>query len=177
MIFVALVHVQGTVYVGVHKQRVVCQCSAYVQIIAHSMAFDVSFVDDVDAILVAQLIETFLLRVVAGADGVYVVALPELEVFQHKVFGNVMSGMFIVLMVVDAFHKDRFAVHHQLLVLYLYGAEAHFAAGGFDNVSVGVLQADDKCIEIRCFGRPLQWFFDCFWGELHFCLAVACACG
>ena len=141
------------------------------------MAFDVGFVDDVDAILVAQLVKTFLLRVVTGADGVYVVAFPELEVFQHKVFGNVMSGMFIVLMVVDAFHKDRFAVHHQLLVLYLYGAEAHFAAGGFDNVSVGVLQADDKCIEIRCFGRPLQWFFDCFWGELHFCLAVGCACG
>ena len=73
--------------------------------------------------------------------------------------------------------EGKIKIGSRVLVLYLYGAEAHFAAGGFDNVSVGVVQADDKCIEIRCFGRPLQWFFDCFWGELHFCLAVACACG
>jgi hypothetical protein len=51
-----------------------------------------------------------------------VVPLPKFEIFQHKLFGNVMAGVFIMLVIVDAFYEDRPAVYHQLLVFYLYGA-------------------------------------------------------
>ena len=155
------------------KQRVITQRAAYVQVVAHSVALDIGFVYDVEAILVAQLIETFLLRVVAGTDRVYVVPFPKFEIFQHKLFGNVMAGVFIMLVIVDAFYEDRFTVYHQLLVFYLYGAEPYFATGGLDNVTVGMFQADDERVEVRRLGCPLQRFFDCLWGELHFRLTVA----
>ena len=172
MILVPLIHIQRAVYMGVHKQRIVSQRAAYAQIVAHSVALDIGFVYDVEAIPVAQLIETFLLRVVAGADGVYVVLLPKLEVFQHELFGNVMPGVFIMLVIVDAFHEDRSAVYHQLLVLYLYGTETDFAAGGLDNIAVDMLQADNERVEVGRLGCPLQRCFDCLGGELHFRLTV-----
>ena len=175
MIFVALVHIQRTVYVGIHKQRIISQCSAYIQVIAHSVAFNIGFIYDVDAIPVTQFVEAFLLRVVTGTYGVYIVLFPKFEVFQHEIFGDVMSGVFIVLVIVDSFHEDRPAVYHELLVFYLYGTKTYFAAGGFNNVSVDVFQADNECIEVRCFGCPLQRFFDCFGVEFYFCLSVAYA--
>ena len=75
------------------KQWVITQRAAYVQIVAHSVALDIGFVYDVEAILVAELIETFLI----GQSRVYVVPLPKFEIFQHKLFGNVMAGVFIML--------------------------------------------------------------------------------
>ena len=77
-----------------------------------------------------------------------------------------------MLVIVDAFYEDRSAVYHQLLVFYLYGAEPNFATGGLDNVTVGMFQTDDKRVEVRRLGCPLQRFFDCLWGELHFRLTV-----
>ena len=130
------------------------------------MALDIGCVYDVEAIPV-RTVHRNVPVAGSGRCGWWFMlyCFQSLEVLQHELFGNVVPGVFIMPRDSDAFHEDRSAVYHQLLVLYLYGTETDFAAGGLDNVAVDMLQADNERVEVGRFGRPLQRRFDCLGGE------------
>ena len=173
MVLVPFVHIHGTVEVGIHEERIVSQRAAYTQVVTHAVAFDIGFVDDVDTIFVTEFVETFLLGIVTGADGIDIVSLPKLEIFLHQFFGDIVTGILVVFVIVHAFHEDRLSVYQQLLVLDFHCTETYFAACRFNHISVRALQADDEGIEVGRFGCPLQRFLDGFLSELHFCLVTA----
>lgn len=51
------------------------------------MGFEVGLVDQVDAVLVAQLVPALLVRIVGGPDGVEVVPLAEDHIVDHVLLG------------------------------------------------------------------------------------------
>ena len=173
MVLVPFVHIHGTVEVGIHEERIVSQRAAYTQVVTHAVAFDIGFVDDVDTIFVTEFVETFLLGIVTGADGIDIVSLPKLEIFLHQFFGDIVTGILVVFVIVHAFHEDRLSVYQQLLVLDFHCTETYFAACRFNHISVRALQADDEGIEVGRFGCPLQGFLDGLLGEFHFRLVTA----
>ena len=79
-----------------------------------------------------------------------------------------MSCVFIMFMYIHTFHKDRHAIHKQLLILNLYRAETYLATGGFYYFAIGALQADDECIKIRCFSCPMLYTTEGFLREFYF---------
>ena len=167
MVFITFVHIHGTVEVGIHEQRIVAQSAAYAQVVSHAVAFDIGFINHIDAVLVAKFVETFLLRIVAGTHRVHIIFLPEFEILQHELFRNIMSRVFIMFVNIDTFHKNGYAIHKKLLVLNLDRTETHFAAGGFYHFAVRAFQADDECIEIGSFGCPLFYATKGFLGKFH----------
>ena len=132
------------------------------------MAFNICFINYVHTILVAKFVEAFLLRVVASAYGVHIILFPEFEILNHKIFRNVMPRVFIMLVYIHTFYKDRHAIYKQLLILNLYRTETYLATGSFYYFAIGALQADDECIKIRCFSRPMLYTMEGFLREFYF---------
>ena len=89
------------VYMRFCKQRVITQRAAYVQIIAHSVALDIGFVYDVEAVSVRTVHRNVPAAGMAGTDCVYVVPLPKFEIFQHKLFGNVTVVVEVFIMLLN----------------------------------------------------------------------------
>ncbi len=68
--------------------------------------------------------------IVARPHGVDVVLLHQLDVADHRLTRDVVSGVRVVLVAVDALEVDRLAVHQQLAVVDLDLAEADLTASG-----------------------------------------------
>ena len=79
------------------------------------MSLYVGLVDYIEAIFVAEFIKPFLLGVVAGAYGVYVVFFPKLEIFEHGLFGYIMAGERVMLVYVHTFDEYGLPVDQHLL--------------------------------------------------------------
>lgn len=119
--------------------------------VAHAVRFDVGFGDEVEAVFIAEFVEARIVRVMGSADGVDVELLHELDVFAHEFLGDVVAGVGIVVVAVDAFDEDGLAVDDELAVFDLGGFEADFldvVVGGlstiwtyaqYEGVKVGVL--------------------------------------
>ena len=102
-----------------------------------------------------------MLWIVAGADGVYVVLLPEFEVFQHQLFSDVMSGVFIVFVYIYTFYENWFTIDTKLVIFHFHGTETYFHTGCFHYLTTfGFLQADNKGVKVRSFSSPLFRAFD-----------------
>ena len=114
----------------------------------HAVHLDVGLVDDVEAQLVAQLVEAGGVGVVAGADGVDVVLLHQRQVAQHLVEGDgkAVDGRGIVA--VRAAELDLRAVELDDLVFDGDGAQAD--AGG-DLLLVGQQR---QLVEVGGLGVP-----------------------
>ena len=78
------------------------------------MALVVRFVDDVEAVQVAELVEDGGIRIVAGADRIDVVLLHQLHVRLHLLDADGIAGHRIGIVTVDAAELDGLAVeiHH-----------------------------------------------------------------
>ena len=126
------------------------------EVVAHAMAFDVGFVVHVETQGVAEFVEFPLLGIVAGADGVNIAKLHELEVFQNVLPGGVVAGIGVVLMQVHSFELDGLSVHQEGLHLpfpipdrgNLQAAETHVEAGVFP------VHAQQEGVELGGFGAP-----------------------
>ena len=118
------------------------------------MGFEVGFVDQVDAVLVAQFVPAFLVRVVRGADGVDVVALAEDHVIDHVLLGDGAAAFGVELVAVGALEHDALAVDGQDAVLDAEAAETDLLGRAFDDVARLVDDVDVKLVQRRAFGAP-----------------------
>ena len=120
------------------------------------MGFDIGFVIHIETQGVAELVELPLLGIVAGADGVDIAKLHELQVFQDVLPGGVVAGIGVVLMQVHALEFHGLAVHQEgLHVLFpvldgsnLQAAETHMETGVFP------VYAQHQGVELGGFGAP-----------------------
>jgi len=67
-----------------------------------------------------------IVGVVGGADGVDVELFHEFEILAHEGLGDVVAGFGIVVMTVDSFDQDGFAIDEELAVFDFGGFEANF---------------------------------------------------
>ena len=121
------------------------------------MRFDVGFVNQVDAIPVAQIVPARVVGVVAGAHGVDVELFHQLNVLDHGLHSDRVARVGIVLVPVHASEQNRHAVDVYLPVFDLDLPEADLAALDFQNVAGRVLQRDQQCVQVGIFIRPLLW--------------------
>ena len=127
-----------------------------VQLVTHAVGFDIGLVIDIETQTVAQFVEFPRLGIVAGADGVDIGHLHELEVLQDVFPGQVMTGVRVVLVHVHAFELDRLPVDEKGLDIPftildgrdLDPAETHMEAGVFPA------HAEKERVEFRRLGGP-----------------------
>ena len=122
--------------------------------VTHAVGFDVGFADDVEAVFVAELVEAWIVRVVGGADGVDVELLHELDVLSHGGFCDVVAGVGVVVVAVDAFNHDGLAVDEELAVFDLGGFEADFLGVVVGGLITFRADWDKESVENRIFCGP-----------------------
>ena len=74
------------------------------------MALQIRLVDQIDPILIAELIPSRLVGIVAGTDRIDVVALHETDIPDHVFFRDGASSLHIELMTVNSAEHDSFPV-------------------------------------------------------------------
>ena len=125
-------------------------------LVAEAVGFYIGLVIHVEAQGIAELVEFPGLRVMAGADGVHVGQLHQLEVFQEVFPGYVVAGVGVVFVQVHALELNGLAVYQEGFDLplsvfhggYLQVAEAHVEAGVFS------VYLQKKGVQVGRFGRP-----------------------
>ena len=110
---------------------------------------------DVNAVLVAEVVPSWVVRIVARAHGVDVEALHYLDVLYHAVHGHHVASIRIHLVPVGTLYEHRLAVHEQLRVLYLHLSEAHLLRYHLHHVALAVFHHRLEGEEVRRLGRPL----------------------
>ena len=118
------------------------------------MRFQIRLVDEVDAILVAQIVPARVVGIVASADGVDIEALHENDVFDHALGRESAPVLRVMLMAIDAAQADGLAIHAQAAIDCLYLPEANAGALGLDRDAGSILESNDKGVEIRIFRGP-----------------------
>ena len=89
-----------------------------------------------------------------SADGVDVELLHELDVFAHKLFGDVVAGVEIVVVAVDAFEEDGLTVDDELAVFDLGDFEANFLGAVVGELSTIWTYAQYEGVKVGVLGSP-----------------------
>ncbi len=118
------------------------------------MALHVGLVEHVQAVLVAQIEEGGIVRVVSGAHGVDVVLLHQLYIAAQVFEVERLARHFVVIVAVDPGHHDLGPVHPQAPVPHLHAGETDPEGGGFDHLVAAVEELDGQPVTIRVLGRP-----------------------
>ena len=126
-----------------------------VGVVAHPVRLDVGLGDQVDPELVGELVPLGNVRVVGGADEVEVVLFEDLDVLQHGVAPDVLSGARVPLVPVDAPDEDGLAVDEDLPVPRLDLAEADTPGHDPEAPARAVLQGEKERVEVRLLVGPL----------------------
>ena len=93
--------------------------------IAEAVALLVGFSGHVDTVFVAQVVPNGIIGIVAGAYGIDVQALHNLDILNHALTRNNIATVGIEFVAVGTLDEHGLAVHQQLGILNLHAAEAH----------------------------------------------------
>ena len=122
------------------------------------VGFHVGFVDHIDAVAVAQLVPQAVVGIMAGADGIDIVALVLLDILQHVLLGDAAASLSTELVPVGATDAQAAAIEHQHTFHDLDLAQAHLRLGYFDDLVV-TGQNEPQGIQIRVLCAPQLGFF------------------
>ena len=92
--------------------------------VAHAVALDVGLGCKVDAVLVAEVIPARVVGIVAGAHGVDVQLLHDLDVLNHTLHGDDIAAVGIQLVAVGTLDENGLTVDQQLATLDFHLADA-----------------------------------------------------
>ena len=118
------------------------------------MAFEVSFVHDVEAIVVEHGVHFGLTGVVRGANGVDIGLLHEGNVLQHRGYVDGASEFGVRVLGIHALEEDALAVDEDLSVANLDAAETILRVERHFFCAACVFLHDDHGVEFGGFGRP-----------------------
>ena len=93
--------------------------------VAEAVALLVGLGSHIDAVLVAEVVPYGVVRIVAGAHGVDVQALHDLDVLNHALTAHHVATVGIELVAVGTLDEHGLTIHQQLGILNLHAAEAH----------------------------------------------------
>ena len=118
------------------------------------VGLDVGLVDHVQAVLVAQVVEQRIVRVVGAPDGVDMVLLHQLQIATHRGLVDGPAPVGIELVAIDPDDDHWFAVDQQLAVPHLDRPEPDALAAHVDHVAERRAERDDGPIERRALVVP-----------------------
>ena len=121
---------------------------------AEAVRLEVALVDQVDAVAVAEVVPARIVRVVAGAHGVEVVALEQEDVLDHALERHGAAELGVRLVAVAALEDDAPAVDLQDAVDDVHLLEADVERRGHRGALPGV-RADHQTVEVRILGGPV----------------------
>ena len=141
-------------------------------LVAEAVGFNVTFTEHIQTVLVAQFVEDRGVRIVAGTDGVDVVALHLQDVVPDRFHGDRSAQIRVEFVTVHAPDHDAGAIDQQLTFLDLDGAETEGQRFIFDRLASGSAEFHSHRVEVRRFCGPAVDFFQV---RLHadFCLGFA----
>ncbi len=120
--------------------------------ITHAVRLDVCFGCDVQSVLVAQVVPTRVVGIMAGTDGIDVEALHYLYVLNHAFHAHHIASVRIKLVSVYSFYQYWFAIDQQLIALNLDVAETNHLLHHIQSLAAA-LQSDEQRVQIwslRC---------------------------
>ena len=110
-------------------------------LISHTMRFEICLSGDVDTVFITKVIPARITWIVAGANGVDVQLLHDLDILNHTLQAHYVSTVRIHLVAVGTLHQHRLSVNEQLCVLDFHVAESHFLRNHLSGALL-VLQGD-----------------------------------
>lgn len=119
-----------------------------------AVGFQIGFVDEIDAVAVAELVPEGVVGIVAGADGVDVVLFHEADVEPHVLFGDGSATLGVEFVAVDAFEEDALAVQAHDAVFQFEAAESHHGSADLQLSAGCVGEQNGKGIEVGTLGAP-----------------------
>ena len=123
------------------------------QFLPCAVALQIGLPDDIQAVFIAELQETGVVRVVAGAHGVDVVGLEIFHIPQHFFPADSTPGLAAPLVAVDTLEHDALAVQKHLAVFQLKLAQTDFQSGTLHESTL-VQQGNFCLVQVRLFGAP-----------------------
>ncbi len=150
MVAVALHHAGDTLAHGREPVRIVRQSTHR----HHAVGFNIGFIDDVEAVAIAQPVPERMVRIVRAAHGVKVMLLHQLDIPTHGGLVHRLAGFRVMLMTVNPADQQRLTVDLQLTVANLHLAHAHVARFDLQQTALGIQQRDGQPIEMRRFSAP-----------------------
>ena len=148
MVLVALHHPRATVDPHVHVLRVVAEAEDV------RVGLDVRLVDDVEAELVAQVVEARVVGHVRGAHHVESELLHQHEVIAHLFERDHPTGVRVEVVTVHAAQQDRLAVDEEVATPDLDPPEPDRDRRSVVQVAFGIEQRDLQLIPVGLLGRP-----------------------
>ncbi len=153
MVLVPLDHARAAVEDGRLPDRVVGD--AVPRVGSEPVGLEVGLVDEVEAVPVAEVVPLGIVGIVGRPHRVDVVLLHQLDVVDHQVPGQMVPGVGVVLVTVDALDEDGAPVHEQPPVTDLHLAEADVRRDHLDDVAARVLEGQQQAVEVGRLGRPV----------------------
>ena len=147
MILVALHHADHTVNIRIFPFRIVA-CPVPVSGGSEPVTFQISLLEDVDAVVITEVIESWVVWIVRCADGVHVVAFHDENILDHGFQRNRFAEIRMMIVTIHAFDHYRNAVDQHVTVFQLHRAESDFAAFNLYYASVLIFQSDKQIIQI-----------------------------
>ena len=116
--------------------------------VAHSVGLHVGFRHHVQAVLVTQVVQVIVVRIMAGAYGVYVEFLHYTDILEHALAGHHVSAVRVQFVAVYALYEHRLAVYQQLRAGYLHFPETYLERYHLSAVT------DPETVQVRIFRAP-----------------------
>ena len=131
---------------------VLCQCLVAV---THAVRFYVCLGYYIQTVLVAQVIPTVVVRVMAGTHGVDIEFFHHFDILQHTFGRNHITAVRVHFVTVGSFEEYRLSVDEYLSAFQFNLAETYFDRDYFYYV-VAVFQCSGQRVEIRRFSSPFR---------------------
>ena len=122
--------------------------------VAHAVRLDIRLGYHIETILVAEVIPVRIVGIVAGAHGIDVELLHDLDVLLHPLVRHHVAAVRVEFVPVDALDQDAFPVDQQVGALDFDFAEAGVEMEGLQEFP-SVVELDIQAIKIGIFGAPL----------------------
>ena len=118
------------------------------------MRFKICLVENVDAVLVAEIVPAVVVGIVAGADRIVIELLHHADVADHGLQGEGLPGPAVVFMPVHALDENASAVEQKVAPLQTDVPEADPFHAAVQQLAFRAEKFHGQKIEIRLLGRP-----------------------
>ena len=121
------------------------------------VGFQIRLVNNVNTVLIAKLVPTGLIRIVAGTHRVDIIPLHHKNVRNHIRFRNGTAALRGKFMTVHSLKHNPLSVQTHQPVLQFKGTKAYFGRSCFHHRPVLIRKFRKKGIEVRFFRTPRQY--------------------
>ena len=123
-------------------------------VIPASVCFQVRLINDIDTILIAEVIQIRMIRIMRSTDCVNVVPLHVPDIRHHLIFRYGTAMVTAELMTVHTIEHDALAVNLHQTVLHLKCTESEALCNNLSNPLAGIIYTKLQQIEVRVLRTP-----------------------